>query len=104
MKYTQISVKLALFTSVFSLTHADFLIAHGQIDYHPPGFVYGNTLHINSNTVVNSPGVGLDYNLPHNFAIKGDVQFQHRNTPVTASGTIHPTAVTLGVVYNFDFN
>src|SRR5258706_97564 len=82
----------------------NFLLGPGQIDYLPSGFVYGNTLYIQSNTVVYSPGVGLDYNLTHNLAIKGDVQFQHWNTPVTASGTIHPTAVTLGVVYNFDFN
>ena len=68
------------------------------------GFVLGDTLYINSNTVVYSPGVGLDYDLTHNLAIKGDVQFQHWNTPVTASGTIHPTALTLGAVYTFDFN
>jgi opacity protein-like surface antigen len=84
--------------------YADFLIGRGQIDYHAPGFVFGDTLFINSNTTVYSPGVGLDYNLTRNLAIKGDVQFQHWDTPVTASGTIHPTALTLGVVYNFDFN
>jgi opacity protein-like surface antigen len=84
--------------------YADFLIGRGQIDYHAPGFIFGNTLYISSNTVVYSPGIGVDYNLTHNLAIKGDVQFQHWNTPVTASGTIHPTALTLGVVYNFDFN
>ena len=84
--------------------YVDFLIGRGQIDYHAPGFVFGDTLYISSNTTVYSPGVGLDCNLTHNLAIKGDVQFQHWNTPVTASGTIHPTAVTLGVVYNFDFN
>jgi len=84
--------------------YADFLIGRGQIDYHAPGFIFGNTIYINSNTMVYSPGVGLDYNLTHNLAIKGDVQFQHWDTPVTASGTIHPTALTLGVVYNFDFN
>ena len=84
--------------------YADFLIGRGQIDYHAPGFVFGNILYINSNTIVYSPGVGFDYNLTHNLAIKADVQFQHWNTPVTASGTIHPTALTLGVVYSFDFN
>ncbi len=84
--------------------YADFLIGRGQIDYHAPGFVFGDTLFINSNTAVYSPGVGLDYNLTHNLAIKGDVQFQHWDTPVTASGTIHPVALTFGVVYNFDFN
>jgi opacity protein-like surface antigen len=84
--------------------YADFLIGRGQIDYHAPGFVFGNVLYISSNTFVYSPGVGLDGNLTHNLAIKADVQFQHWNTPVVASGTIHPTALTLGVVYSFDFN
>ena len=84
--------------------YADFLIGRGQIDYHDPGFIFGNILHINSNTLVYSPGVGLDYNLTHNLAIEADVQFQHWNTPVVSSGSIHPTAVTFGVVYNIDFN
>jgi opacity protein-like surface antigen len=84
--------------------YADFLIGRGEIDYHSPGFVFGNTLYIKTNTVVYSPGIGLDYNLTHNLAIKADAQFQHWDTPVTASGSIHPTALTLGVLYNFDFN
>ena len=84
--------------------YADFLSGRGQIDYHSPGFVFGDTLFISSNTFVYSPGVGLDCNLTHNLAVKADVQFQHWDTPATTSGTIHPTALTLGVVYTFDFN
>jgi hypothetical protein len=84
--------------------YADFLIGRGQINYHAPGFIFGDTLYISSNTMVYSPGVGVDYNLTHNLALKADAQFQHWDTPVTASGVIHPTALTLGVVYNFDFN
>ena len=84
--------------------YADFLIGRGQIDYHSPGFIFGNTLYISTNTVVYSPGVGVDYNFSHNLALKADAQFQHWDTPVVASGTIHPVALTLGVVYNFDFN
>jgi opacity protein-like surface antigen len=84
--------------------YADFLIGRGQIDYHDPGFISGNILYINSNTLVYSPGVGLDYNLTHNLALKVDAQFQHWDTPAVVSGAIHPTALTVGVVYNFDFN
>jgi hypothetical protein len=84
--------------------YADFLIGRGQIDYHSPGFIFGNTLYISTNTMVYSPGVGVDYNFTHNLALKADAQFQHWNTPVIASGTIHPVALTFGVVYNFDFN
>jgi opacity protein-like surface antigen len=84
--------------------YADFLFGRGQIDYQAPGFIFGNTLYINSNTFIYSPGIGVDYNLTHNLALKGDAQFQHWNTPVVSSGSIHATALTLGVVYNFDFN
>jgi opacity protein-like surface antigen len=84
--------------------YADFLIGRGEIDYNNGGFVYGNILFLSTNTTVYSPGVGLDYNLTHNLAIKAEAQFQHWNTPVTASGSIHPTALTLGILYNFDLN
>src|ERR1700730_14972816 len=84
--------------------YADFLIGRGQIDYHSPGFIVGNALYISPTTTVYSPGAGVDYNITHNLALKADAQFQHWDTPVVASGTIHPVALTFGVVYNFDFN
>jgi len=84
--------------------YVDFFFGRGEINYHDPGFIFGNTRYFTTNTFIYSPGVGLDYNLTHNLAIKGDVQFQHWDTPAVASGVIHPTALTLGVVYNFDFN
>jgi opacity protein-like surface antigen len=84
--------------------YADFFFGRGQIDYLNGGFVFGNTLFISSNTFIYSPGVGLDYNLTHNLAVKVDAQFQHWDTPATTSGVIHPTALTLGAVYTFDFN
>lgn len=84
--------------------YVDFFFGRGEINYHDPGFVFGNIRYISSNTFIYSPGIGLDYNLTHNVAIKVDAQFQHWNTPAVASGAIHPTAVTLGAVYNFDFN
>jgi opacity protein-like surface antigen len=84
--------------------YVDFFFGRGAIDYQAPGFIFGNTLFISTNTFVYSPGVGLDYNLTHNIAVKADAQFQHWNTPVTSSGVIHPTALTLGVVYTFDLN
>lgn len=83
--------------------YVDFLIGRGEIVYNPP-FVVGSLEYLSSNTVVYSPGVGLDYDLTHSFAIKADAQFQHWDTPVTPSGSLNPTALTFGVVYNFDFN
>jgi hypothetical protein len=84
--------------------YADFFIGRGQINYAPPGYIFGNFRYISTNTLVYSPGVGLDYNLTHNLAIKADAQFQHWSTPAVPSGSINPTALTLGVVYNFDLN
>ena len=84
--------------------YVDFFFGRGEINYHAPGFVFGDTRYITTNTFIYSPGIGLDYNLTHNVAVKFDAQFQHWDTPAVASGAIHPTALTLGVVYNFDFN
>jgi opacity protein-like surface antigen len=84
--------------------YADFLFGRGEINYHSPGFPYGNLIYISTNTFVYSFGTGLDYNLTHNWALKADAQFQHWNTPVVASGTIHPIALSGGLQYNFDLN
>jgi Outer membrane protein beta-barrel domain len=84
--------------------YVDFFLGRGQIDYHAPGFLVGTLIYESSNTAVYSPGVGLDYNLTHNLALKADAQFQHWNTPVIPSGVIHPTALTFGVQYSFDLN
>jgi opacity protein-like surface antigen len=84
--------------------YADFFVGRGKIDYHAPGFIFGNFRYVSSTTIVYSPGVGLDYNLTHHLAVKLDVQVQHWSTPATNSGAINPKALTLGAIYNFDFN
>lgn len=84
--------------------YADFLVGRGGIDYLRGGYIYGDVKYISSNTVVYSPGVGLDYNLTHNLAVKADFQYQHWDTPAAPSGSISPKALTLGGVYVFDFN
>jgi hypothetical protein len=48
--------------------------------------------------------VGLDYSITHHFALKADLQYQHWDVPVVASGRIDPTVVSLGGKYMFDFN
>src|SRR5580704_6031920 len=35
--------------------YADFLFGRGQIDYHSPGFTFGNTRYISTNTFIYSP-------------------------------------------------
>jgi hypothetical protein len=84
--------------------YADFFFGRGQINYLNGGLIFGDVRYISSNTFIYSPGVGLDYNLTHNLALKADAQFQHWDTPAVASGSIHPAAISLGVLYNFDFN
>jgi opacity protein-like surface antigen len=84
--------------------YASFLVGRGAIDYLRGGYIFGNVRYLNSNTLVLSPGVGLDYNLTHHLAVKVDFQYQHWDTPAVPSGSIRPKAITLGAVYIFDFN
>ncbi|MDQ2835358.1 MAG: hypothetical protein M3Y50_16775 [Acidobacteriota bacterium] len=84
--------------------YVDFLVGRGQIEYLHGGFIVGYVDYLSSNTFVYSPGVGLNYNLTHNLALKADVQYQHWNLPFTPPGSIHPKAISLGGVYTFDFN
>jgi len=84
--------------------YADFLIGRGEIDFGQGGFVVGDIEYISTNTTIYSPGVGVDYSLGHGLAVKADLQYQHWDTPVVSSGTIHPAALSLGAVYHFNFN
>src|ERR1700727_1251567 len=49
--------------------YVDLLFGRGQINFAPPGFIFGNFRYISTNTFVYSPGVGLDYSLTHNLAV-----------------------------------
>ena len=84
--------------------YANFFIGRGGIDYIRGGYIFGNVRYLSSNTLVLSRGVGFDYNLTHQLAVKIDFQYQHWDTPAVASGSISPKATTLGAVYVFDFN
>jgi opacity protein-like surface antigen len=88
--------------------YANFLIGLGEIDYNPPApaypYTYPYNFYLKSSSVIYSVGGGVDYDLTSRWAVKADAQFQHWDTPTTASGAIHPTALTLGAVYRFDFN
>ena len=81
--------------------YGDILVGRGQIDY-TNGFVYGPVTYLQSITNVISPGVGVDMDLNHYFALKADFQVQRYDTPFGFH--IHPRALTAGVVYRFDFN
>jgi hypothetical protein len=84
--------------------YVDFLIGRGEINYNQGGFAVGDILYISSNSTIYSPGAGVDFNFTRRIDLKADFQYQHWDTPVVASGVIHPVALTLGAIYRFDFN
>jgi hypothetical protein len=86
--------------------YGDILYGRGEIDYQGSGYYVPATSLIYYYTVSNvfSPGLGVDLDINHYFALKLDAQFQHFDTPVNTSGAVWAKALTVGVVYNFDFN
>ncbi len=83
--------------------YVDFLYGRGKVDYENGGYPNpaGTFLYLNSISNVYSVGSGLDYTLTEHFALKADVQFQHYDVPVTASGAIYSKPLSVGVVYRF---
>ncbi len=106
--------------------YVDFLVGRGQIDYQRGGLQIGSLLFLSSTSTVFSPGLGLDYDVTPNWAIKGDFQYQFWDVPfaitsgqpdpptfvftpgrvfqAATTGSIHPKVLTVGAVYRFDFN
>jgi hypothetical protein len=83
--------------------YADFLYGRARIDYLAGGYPNpdGTLLFISSVSGVFSLGGGFDYTLTNHFALKVDGQFQQPRVPVTSSGTLHSTPLTIGFVYRF---
>lgn len=92
--------------------YGDFLFGRGQMNY-------GSTCHTSNGTVsgyedifngscyqvsasyIYSPGAGFDYDLSNHFVIKIDGQYQQWGTVPTASGKLHSTLGSIGLVYRF---
>ena len=84
--------------------YVDALFGYGQINYedffirHYRGqFPYTQTA-----SLVISPGVGVDMDVNHYFALKADFQGQRYSNPL--GDHPHAKALTGGIVYRFDFN
>jgi hypothetical protein len=82
----------------------DLLVGRGKIDYRNGGYIVGHRVYLSSVSIIYSPGVGVDVDLTHTIGLMADLQYQHWDAPVINTGTINPTALTLGAVYTFDFN
>jgi Outer membrane protein beta-barrel domain len=82
--------------------YVDFLVGRGQIDYENGGYTREQITYHQTISKVLSPGVGLDFDVNHYFALKADFQGQRYDTPF--GDHPHAKALTAGVVYRFDFN
>lgn len=82
--------------------YADILFGRGEINYHS-GYLFNNEVYLLTTTNVISPGLGFDYDLSDNLAVKVDGQFQHWGYAPTPSGAIYSKVGTIGVVYRFNF-
>jgi len=84
--------------------YGDVLVGRGEIDFVTP---YPNPtdteLYVQTASTVISPGAGVNYFFSDHFALKGDFQFQHYESPVTASGSVYSKAFTIGLTYRLPF-
>jgi hypothetical protein len=86
--------------------YGDFLFGRAELKYQGSGYPSpdGSLLYQQTYSNVLSPGLGVDIDVNHHFAVKLDAQLWHISVPVTASGTLNSLAGTAGVIYRFDFN
>ena len=83
--------------------YVDFLAGRGGINY-GNGYLYQDLLYLKSTSAVYSGGLGVDYDISQHWAAKVDFQYQRWDAPVLPGGVLHPTALSAGVIYRFDFN
>lgn len=83
--------------------YIDGLYGRGELTY-VGGFIVGTFRYDRTTTNVFAGGGGVDYRISDHFDLKADVQAERWSTPVTSSGKIYSTPISLGVVYHIDFN
>jgi opacity protein-like surface antigen len=76
--------------------YIDFLMSYGTISFKQLHSSYPD-----DNSIVYSPGGGLDYNITPNWATRVDYQYEFWNTGNNVS--FNPNALTIGVVYRIPF-
>jgi hypothetical protein len=76
--------------------YVDCNFSYGVITFTHPTDPYKT-----DNSIVTSPGFGLDYRLTPQWAVRFDYQFEHWNLAV--NDTFDPRAASFGVVYRIPF-
>jgi len=85
--------------------YADFLISKGTIHYnfqnptnpHPTGTPYTS-----DNSIVYSPGLGVDFDVTYHLAARVDYQWEFWN--LGNNQTLTPKALTIGVLFRIPFH
>ncbi|WP_160115271.1 outer membrane beta-barrel protein [Bryocella elongata] len=78
--------------------YADFLIGVGDIHYNFVVNAANPTAYLNDNSLVKSPGGGVDIDLIRNFRVKADYQYQFWY--LGTNDSLNPSAITLGISYS----
>jgi hypothetical protein len=84
--------------------YGDILFGRGEIDFVIPYPNPADTeVYVQTASPVISPGAGANLFFTEHFALKADFQFQHYDSPVTASGSVYSKAFTIGITYRLPF-
>jgi hypothetical protein len=85
--------------------YVDALFGRGQLQYQGAGALnpQQTVLYQRTNSNILAGGAGIDLDVTPSLAGRADVQLEHYDTPVTTSGSIDSTAITVGVVYRFGY-
>ncbi len=84
--------------------YGDILVGRGEIDFVTPYPNPADTeVYVQTASTVLSPGAGANLFFSNHFALKADFQFEHYDSPVTASGSVYSKAFTVGIAYRLPF-
>jgi hypothetical protein len=84
--------------------YVNFFVGRGRISYLDGGYIYGNLKYIRSDSLILSPGAGLNLYANRRTAVTLDFQYQYWSTPAAPSNRLDPKSISLGFTHNFDLN
>lgn len=81
--------------------YVDFLLGQGDLNYQSGGFAAPHRYtYYETDSIVLSAGLGAEVRIAGNVYAMVDIQMQHWNTPVTASGSMFSVPVMVGLSYH----